>query len=88
MCADIAIATNLGLGQDNAKLPDPGPRSDAGSLCLRRSVDLFIPCLLRGDRDELITRAQIEYLSPPEYAAASIRDQTLAHQEMSANRKT
>ena len=34
-------------------------------LMARGGVNLFLPCLLRGDRNELITRAQIECLSFP-----------------------
>jgi hypothetical protein len=88
MCADIAITTNLRLGEDDAKLPDPGPQSDAGSLRLRQRVDLFLLHLLRGDRNEFITRAQIE--CPPSSQNMLLRQfgQTVAHQEVSAKRKT
>jgi hypothetical protein len=85
--ADIAIATDLRLWKDDAKLPDPRPRSDARSLCLRRRVDLFLTGLFRRDRYQLIARAQITAFLVPKYFA-SIRGQTVAHQEMSANRKT
>ena len=63
MCTNIAIATDLRLRENDAKLPDPGARSNACSLRLRRRVDLFPLCLVRGDCYELISRSQIECLS-------------------------
>ena len=41
MGTDIAVVTDSGLRENDAKLPDPGARSNACSLCLRPRMDLF-----------------------------------------------
>jgi hypothetical protein len=42
MRADVAIAADLRLRENDAKLPHSGARSDARSFCLRGRVDLFL----------------------------------------------